>query len=529
MMGSGKRDFFTQEEIHFFEAAAETFAVALSHQEAQWALGERVKELTCLYGIAKVLQRADLPLEDLLQEIVGLLPPGWQYPEVTQARITLDGRDYPTPGFRETAPVQTAEIVAGGRVRGRVEVAYSSPMPPMDEGPFLKEERNLIDAVAETLGVALGHRAAQWALGERVKELTCLYAIARDAQRPGPCGGDLLRQIAGHLPPGWQYPDCARARIVLDGESFSTPGFRETTQSLSAPLVVDGRERGFVEVVYTEEKPPSGEGPFLREERSLIDEVARQVGLLIENCEAEEEKARLQEQLRHADRLATIGQLSAGAAHELNEPLGSILGFAQLAKECAGVPRQAMQDLDRIANAALHAREVIRKLMLFARQVPTQKAKVNLNKLVREGLYFLESRCAREGIRIERSLDEALPAITADEAQMHQILVNLVVNAVQAMPGGGTLTLSTRADGPAVRLAVKDTGTGMSDPVLKQIFLPFFTTKDVGQGTGLGLSVVHGIVSAHGGTISVESQPGLGSRFEVTLPVEAVADSEETS
>jgi|GEM_PF-218861 len=520
---------FLKEERNLINGVAETVGVALGHRAAQWALGERVKEIMCLYGIARVLQQPALKLEELLEDIVRLLPPGWQYPQITKARITFDGRACVTDGFCESPFVQSEEILVNGQGRGKIEVFYAEPRPESDEGPFLKEERSLINGVAETLGVALGHRAAQSALGERVKELTCLYGIAKAFQRQGCSLEDILLEIAGLLPSGWQYPAVTKARIILDGKTYATPGFVEGPSNLWATFCVDEVERGRVEVVYTEPRPASDEGPFLKEERSLIDGVARQVGLIIESREAEEEKIRLQEQLRHADRLATIGQLSAGAAHELNEPLGSILGFAQLAKDCPGLPKQAEQDMDRIVNAALHAREVIKKLMLFARQVPTRKSPVSLNKLVRDGLYFIESRCAKESIRIVKNLDDNLPEITADPSQMHQVLVNLVVNAVQAMPGGGTLTIGTRAAGPTVSLTVEDTGTGMSEEILKQLFLPFFTTKEVGQGTGLGLSVVHGIVTSHGGKISVESRVGTGSRFTVSLPVRAAAEGEEIS
>ncbi len=516
---SRRRDAFDKEGISLYEAAGETLGVALAHQAAEWALRERVKELTCLYGIAKILQRPRVTTEELLKETAELLPPGWQYPDTTLARVTLDGRAYATASFPQGSRRLAADIVVEGVPRGTVEVAYSKEWPEEDEGPFLKEERNLLNAVAETLGVALGHREALWALGERVKELTCLYGIAKVARRPRISLSELMREVVALLPPGWQYPEITRARIVLDDEVYAGPDYREGPHLLSADLSVKGQKRGQVQVIYAEPCPEADEGAFLKEERSLLNEVARQVGLILEARETEEERIRLEEQVRHADRLATIGQLAAGAAHELNEPLGSILGFAQLAKDWPDLPQQPAQDLEKIISAALHAREVIRKLMVSARQVPTRKTSCNVNRLVQDGLFFIESRCSREGIELVRRLEDGLPDITADPSQIHQVLVNLVVNAVQAMPAGGTLTITTRSAGESVVLAVEDTGVGMDSDVLKQIFVPFFTTKEVGQGTGLGLSVVHGIVASHGGAIHVESQVGKGSRFEVTLPI----------
>ena len=224
-------------------------------------------------------------------------------------------------------------------------------------------------------------------------------------------------------------------------------------------------------------------------------------------------------QLLHADRLATIGQLSAGVAHELNEPIGSIMGFAQLIQKNPDVPEQAQKDIEKIMKASLHAREVIKKLMIFARQMPPQKTSLNLNQIIEEGLYFLESRCAKEGIKVVRELAKTLPEITADPAQMTQVLVNIIVNAIQAMPEGGQLTIQTKVSGKHVLLIIEDTGIGMEKKELKHIFLPFFTTKDVGKGTGLGLAVVHGIVTSHGGSIHVESKVNEGTRFTLQLPI----------
>jgi signal transduction histidine kinase len=165
--------------------------------------------------------------------------------------------------------------------------------------------------------------------------------------------------------------------------------------------------------------------------------------------------------------------------------------------------------------------------MLFARQMPPQKVQLNLNKLIEDGLYFLQSRCAKEGIELIRSFTPDLPEIIADPSQIQQVLVNLVVNAIQAMPKRGRLTIRTLTGDGYVSLIMEDTGIGMSEEVMKQIFTPFFTTKDIGQGTGLGLPVVHGIVTAHGGSIKVESKLGQGSRFEVKLPLSGYPDVEE--
>lgn len=198
--------------------------------------------------------------------------------------------------------------------------------------------------------------------------------------------------------------------------------------------------------------------------------------------------------------------------------LANILGFAQLAEQTPGLAEQVRKDLDSIIKAALHSREVIKKLMIFGRQVPLQKTLVDLNQIIRDSLYFIEMSASRGKVEVRTELAEGLPAIMADPQHLKQVIVNLVVNGIHAMPGGGVLTLQTQSFNDDVYLLVSDTGVGMAPEVLRQIFNPFFTTKDVDQGTGLGLAVVHGIVHAHGGIIEVESETGRGTRFEITFP-----------
>lgn len=445
-----------------------------------------------------------------------------------ESAFHIETKPYLDLGTEAAAPSHAHDLNSEYRSHARIPLAANGEqnekvglleLKSRQRDFFTAEKIEFYEDVAQILSVALAHRRAQVELRERVKELTCLYGIAQVVERPEAALEELLQEIVALLPPAWLHPEIAQARIIIDGRSYTTSGFQDGRHQQTADIVVTGERRGVVEVVYTEERSELDEGPFLKEERNLIDAVAHELALIIERKKAEEDKIKLQEQLRHADRLATIGQLSAGIAHELNEPLGNILGFAELAKQTSGLPQQAEQDLQKIVKASLYAREIIRKLMLFARQMPQQNSHVDLNQIATEALSFFEARFAKEGIKLVCALAADLPAIVADAAQLTQVLVNLVVNAIQAMPTGGTLTVQTFADASHVALIVEDTGIGMSEEVMKQIFVPFFTTKGVGQGTGLGLPVVHGIVNSHGGSIQVQSQVGQGARFEIRLPI----------
>ena len=425
------------------------------------------------------------------------------------------------PGLNPTTAEGTARTTTtaslpfriGDHDRGLLDLTWSGDetrRPPPHE--FLQR-------MADAVGIALASHRAQNALQERVKELTCLYGLARAVGRSERDLAAILGEVVALLPPAWQYPEAARARVVVDERTYATPGYTEGVLSQAAAILVRGKTRGKVEVAYGDPRPAADEGPFLKEERALIEAVAGEIGSLLERRAVEEERAQLQDQLRHADRLATIGQLAAGVAHELNEPLATILGFAQLCRKQSGLPAQAVADLDKIVAATLHAREVVRKLMFFARGRPPVREKVNLNHVVEEGLSLVESRAQRAEIKIHRQVEPDLPPILADPNQLHQVLVNLLVNAIQAMPDGGLLTVETYTEADRVVLAVEDQGIGMPSAVLERIFEPFFTTKEAGEGTGLGLPVVHGIVTSHGGTVRVTSKPHKGSRFEVYLPI----------
>jgi signal transduction histidine kinase len=444
-----------------------------------------------------------------------------QSPAAPGPTFSCSVRTGANPGSDLAAPLNASEPYAS-RIAVPLLVADETigllQLASRKKGHFKSSEITYFKELAPTLAVALISQQTRASLRERIKELTCLYGIAQLAERPGIRLRQILQEIAEHLPPAWQYPEIAAARVIFDDVAYETADFSKCVQKQTSPLIVRGLPRGAVEVGYTSIRPDLDEGPFLAEERSLIDTVARQIAVLVERRQAAKHRRRLKSQLRHADRLATIGQLSAGVAHELNEPLGNILAFAQLAAKVPDVPEQVTRDLGKIVKTSLYARDIIKKLMLFARQMPPQKVRVNINTVIEEGLPFFESRCSKDGVTIERRLSPGLPEIIADPSQLHQVLVNLVVNAIQAMPKGGVVKIDTRAADQQIVVGIEDDGIGMSPDVLKKIFIPFFTTKDVHEGTGLGLPVVHGIVTSHGGSVSVTSVPGRGSRFEIHLP-----------
>jgi signal transduction histidine kinase len=226
--------------------------------------------------------------------------------------------------------------------------------------------------------------------------------------------------------------------------------------------------------------------------------------------------------LVQAAKLAAVGEMAAGIAHELNNPLTSVTGFAELALDALPEDHETRKDLELVMREAVRARDVVRRLLDFARQSESSRARISMNEVIEDVAALTRHLIHTSGVELKLELEESLPWISVDANQMKQVLLNLVHNALQAMPSGGEMIVSTqsayRAGRDWVRVSVLDTGVGIPKSEQARIFEPFYTTKGDQGGTGLGLSVTYGIITDHGGQIDVESQTGVGSKFTVWLP-----------
>ncbi len=262
----------------------------------------------------------------------------------------------------------------------------------------------------------------------------------------------------------------------------------------------------------------------------LRDDAGGTVGLIVVGRDVTEQD-RLEDELRQSHKLEAVGRLAGGIAHDFNNLLTVVLGNLELVRSGAASGSDVDDLLAGTERAARQAAELTKQMLGFARRQPLRTVTVDLNALVRDALSLLR-RGIDPRIAVRFRPAAALCPVAADPVQVQQVLMNLCLNARDAMPDGGTLTLETgNEDGPPdgaparlVRLSVADTGVGMTDEVRAKVFDPFFTTKGVGQGTGLGLAVVYGVAKAHGGWVDVTSAPGAGSRFDVYLPCAAVTD-----
>lgn len=256
-------------------------------------------------------------------------------------------------------------------------------------------------------------------------------------------------------------------------------------------------------------RPPGEMGVLCQSVDAMADAVEQREAQL---------KLATSQQINRSEKLASIGRLAAGVAHEINNPLTSVLTFAHLLKEKPNLDSQDQQDLDLIIHETTRVADIVSNLLDFARERSPRKEPLDVNDVVRRTVRLIRNQKHFDRITIEEQLAPTLPEVEGDRNQLQQVLLNLALNSCAAMPDGGQMRIATATAGSRVLIEVSDTGCGIPADMLDMIFDPFFSTKPAGKGTGLGLSVSLGIVQQHGGTLDVESQVGEGSRFTVSLP-----------
>lgn len=619
-------------------------------------LRERIKEQTTLYRIARLLQDTARPLDEVLREVVAALPDGWQYPEITGARIEVPGGVWQTQNFVRTAWTQEAKFSAPDGSDGSIEIAYLEERPQAAEGPFLAEERNLLNTVASGLAAHLERRS----IGERLGESERRYRTLFESAHVGIClvrGNRFLDANSAFLsmfgctreqlfarstadfsplfqPDGTPSAEKSAALVSatssgeihqfewrarrLDGSEFDAEVTLSCLEMGNAPLfqsivrdvterkraaealtrseasyrsLIQGAAFGiyratlsgkFVQVNpalvqmlgYSDEnelcardmadetyvhpseraqlfehlqhgrRVDSLEADWNRKDGSHIR--VRLTGRALCNESGEIEGAEmmvedvttrrsLEKQLFLAQKFEAIGQLAGGIAHDFNNVIGAILGWAELGLLETPEGAATRNHLQKIVDQANRAAALTKQLLAFSRRQILAPRNISINQVVADGLN-MAGRVLFEDIEIKTIFAPDLSTVRADPTQIDQVLMNLYVNARDAMPNGGQLILETcnvefdeeycRAQpfarpGKYVQLAISDTGTGMDSATVEHIFEPFFTTKEVGKGTGLGLATVYGIVKQHGGFIHVYSEPGAGTTFRIYFPVSA--------
>jgi two-component system, NtrC family, sensor kinase len=260
----------------------------------------------------------------------------------------------------------------------------------------------------------------------------------------------------------------------------------------------------------------------------LIDQLEENLSRL---AQSHKDLRETQQQLIQSEKMASVGQLAAGVAHEINNPLGTILLYSHMILEKLEQKDSRREELDTIAKEATRCRDIVRGLLDFARQRKLQVENVDVNKILEEGLSLVAAQPAFQKVEIAKTLDPSLPATEGDPVQLKEVFLNILSNAGEAMPEGGRVTVVSRfreAGSHPIEIMIRDTGQGIPQENLNKLFMPFFTTKKIGQGTGLGLAIAYGIVKMHRGAIEVQSKVGEGTTFWVKLPAESSLRNQES-
>jgi PAS domain S-box-containing protein len=607
------------------------------------ALGERVKELTALHSASMAILRDDADPAGLADEIAAVLPPAFQYPEVTAARVRLGMNVAATPGFVESPETLRTEFRLTDGTSGSIEVIYTDSRPDADIGPFLTEELSLVRTLGDMACATYDRRYSLFVLAERVKEMTALHGASTLMLSEDPDPEGLVHGLASVLPGAFRYPEAIAARVRLGAYEAVMPRFVESSDALRWEFKLTDGASGSIEVIYTDARPTADIGPFLTEELSLIrtlgdmaraaydrkaaivalrDSEARMrfyatstfegivvhahgrfvevndqfaaligvpdkalVGTSIEAVLVPElreafrrhlrqrtgeafaakllrkdgqvlsvevrttaavhgglsaavsvfrditERKQLEDQLHRTLRLESLGTLAAGIAHDLNNVLAPVMLSVTVLQKRLTDPTM-IRLVESLGKSANRGRDIVKQILIFARGSREPFAPLQIGAVVAEIHSFMRHSFG-DGISIRLEFPDDLPPVMGDSTQLHQVLLNLCINARDAMGGEGTLTIKAanqhidedeRSQHNAVRagnyvvLAVADTGHGIPAHIRSRIFEPFFSTKDVGKGTGLGLSTVNAIVRDHHGFITITSEVGQGTEFRIFLP-----------
>jgi len=540
-------------EILYFDGILEDIT---ERKRMENDLKERIKELVCLYGIAYIAERPGIALDELCQEMVNLLPAGWQYPEITCARITLGDKEFKTGNFKITEWKQSTNIKIKGQKEGTVEVYYLEARPELDEGPFSKEARLLIDVIAERLGKISERERAEEALRESEENFRrSLDDSPLGARIVSPPGGETLYvnraalDIYGYssveefrATPAKKYltPESyAEHMIRLErwrrGEYFISQyemsivrkdGKIRQLQVFRKEILWNGERR--LQLIYqdiTERK---------RMEREL-QERNEQLDVQNEELQAQTEEVMTQQQdlIEKTREVEKANQLKseflANMSHGLRTPLNAILGFSELMRD--EVPGQIndeqRQCLADIHSSGKHLLNLVNDVLDLSK-IESGKAELNLTNLALTEVIELLARTmlpilAPRQQSLDIEVEEGLPLVHADKANVSEVLLNLLSNATKFTPDGGRLKIEAVRKDDWCWVSVIDNGIGIKEEDQEQIFEPFCQLDNSltkrKSGTGLGLTLVKQIIEKHGGQIRVESEYQQGSRFTFTLPL----------
>ncbi|MGY0392240.1 sensor histidine kinase [Bizionia sp. KMM 8389] len=354
-------------------------------------------------------------------------------------------------------------------------------------------------------------------LNERIKELTCLYTVSSYIAN---CNLDdlhpTLQEIARSLQHAILYSEEASVEISVDNALFFAGQKPVNQVFMISAIKAFNVPIGSIKVGYSKAKFSANS--FLNEEKQLINKIASEIGNLFERKQIIEKEALSRRQVQRADRLSILGEITAGIAHELNTPLANILGYSELLKDQFQDNKSVISDLDKIMSSAIYSREVVKKLMFFSCDMPQQMELTNISPIIRDAISLLKPNFSKKKISCDLDISDEVIMYRVDSIQLTQVVFNLIINAIYYSPENGVIRVKVFQNETQIGVEISDEGSGINPKNGDDIFDPFFTTKPVGEGSGLGLSVVHGIIKSHKGSIKHKPNKPKGTVFSINFP-----------
>jgi PAS domain S-box-containing protein len=511
-----KRITASRDELDLEVKAREKAEQAL--QKSMEQVARRVNELNCLYEISRLAQMRNLSLETILQQIVDLIPSAMKYPAITGARIETDGRDYQTRNFKETDWMLDQDIHVLEKNIGNLAVSYIEEPPACEEGAFLREERDLIMAVAERIGKIIERREAQAALIESETRFRQLVehsltgiSIIQDGrivyQNPE------QERLLGRLP---------RRIIFEDIENIHQDDIGKAAQFYQNLMAGQWQYTDTEFRFYPRGKKGSpGDMRWVHCRASRIEYQGKDAILL--NIDEVTRARRLENLLRIQDKMSSLGRVAAGIAHEIRNPLSGINIYLNTLKKLYhkdGSEEKVVQILDQLQSASRKIQSVIRRVMDFTKSSEPQLALIDINDPIEEAIQLSAVSLRKRNIKIEKKLAANLPLCYLDTQLIEQVILNLITNAAEAMKDNQEpkiIAVTSCVVKDQIQVSVSDSGPGIPPESREIIFDPFYTTKD--GSSGIGLSLCHRIVADHGGSLSASAGELGGAEFRIEIPI----------
>lgn len=480
-------------------------------------LTERNKALNCLFAISKIIEQQDLSLETTMQQIVETLPSAWHQPENTYARIVIDDQAFTTRDFAETAFGQTRNLISNGRTIGSLEVFYTSFETTDKQNGFIKEEEDLLEAVAERLGKTIERRMAKAALEKSEQRFRNLVenaisgiSIIQDKQIV--YQNQEQEKLLGPLPRTYVLGDYEN--IHPDDVEMVMQASRDIQGGDVTKLDLDFRlttgaddDKSSIKRVFCRVLPIEYHG-----RESLLVNVIDMTKVM-----------ELEQLLFRQDKMASLGRIAAGIAHEIRNPLSGINIYLTALEKMIDRPDSRLkvdQIIGQLKSASQKIESVIKKVMDFAKPGEPRLARIHLNKPVEDAVNLTAVTLRKSRIQIEKRLDGQIPLCYADANLMEVAVLNLLNNAAEAMrrmDNEKKIIVSTGIAGAHFFIKVSDSGPGVPLELREKVFDPFFTTK--WDGTGIGLSLCHRIASDHQGVLRVGKSRLGGAAFTFEIPI----------